>query len=145
MTVDIISFILGSFSQIFEVFLPKTVEGLGGSCVVIPCRFTSPPKYDYNLDDSCKAMWRRGYGAGNVVFDSSLTGKSASLNIVQGNFTGNLRKKDCTTVLNNMPLDYGQQYKFRLACNNTLKYNFNTNWVVMKIKGTCNVLPPLHM
>ncbi|KAI9524125.1 hypothetical protein NQZ68_021087 [Dissostichus eleginoides] len=105
--------------------MPLKIDGLTGSCVKVPCTFGFDSKYDVDLDNSCKAIWRRGSPVGTNVFDSSLTGDQASGNILQGNLTGNLLNKECTTIFYNMqppPSDYF----FRIQCNNGLKYHFPT-------------------
>ncbi|XP_033968675.1 myelin-associated glycoprotein-like isoform X3 [Trematomus bernacchii] len=115
----------GSLCLTFEITMPLRIEGLTGSCVKVPCTFDFDSQYDVNLDDSCKAIWMRGSTAGTVVFDSSLTGDQASRNILQGNLTGNLQNKECTTIFYNMPPSHSDNYYFRIECNG-LKYHFPT-------------------
>ncbi|XP_072559303.1 B-cell receptor CD22-like isoform X2 [Paramormyrops kingsleyae] len=66
-------------------------------------------------------MWWSNRRAPNekIVFFSNKTE-----NYIQGNITGNLFKKNCTTVLNNILLRWTSIFSFRIEDNNPLKYNF---------------------
>ncbi|XP_033968685.1 myelin-associated glycoprotein-like isoform X6 [Trematomus bernacchii] len=116
----------GSLCLTWEITMPLRIDGLTGSCVKVPCTFNFDSTYDVNLDNSCKAIWKRGSMAGTIVFDSSLTGDQASGNILQGNLTGNLQNKECTTIFYNMPPSHSDNYYFRIQCNNGLKYTYST-------------------
>ncbi|XP_033968691.1 myelin-associated glycoprotein-like isoform X2 [Trematomus bernacchii] len=116
----------GSLCLTWEITMPLRIDGLTGSCVKVPCTFNFDSTYNVNLDNSCKAIWIRGSTAGTVVFDSSLTGDQASGNILQGNLTGNLQNKECTTIFYNMPPSHSDNYYFRIQCDNGLKYTYST-------------------
>ncbi|KAM9512294.1 myelin-associated glycoprotein isoform 6-T8 [Salvelinus alpinus] len=105
----------------FAALVPQNIEALSGSCVAIPCSFTLGSGYESSLTASCKGIWRKGWRRVHV-FDSSLTG--TGLNTIQGNLTGNLQQKECTTILNDFTSYFNDYYCFRLECDNGLKYNF---------------------
>ncbi|XP_072316950.1 B-cell receptor CD22-like [Eucyclogobius newberryi] len=106
--------------QHWAVHLPAEVLGLSSSCVLLPCTFSLPPESEPHLDHSCRAVWKRGSWSRAVVYDS---GASADANLVQGNLTGNLQSKDCSSVFYSLPSHHYDHYYFRLECEQ-LKYNF---------------------
>lgn len=65
------------------------------------------------------------------MFDSSLTGKG--LNKIQGNLTGNLQQKECTTILNDLS-SFNDYFSFKIDCDNPLKYSFPEP-VTINVKG----------
>uniref|UniRef100_A0A4W5RJ04 Ig-like domain-containing protein n=1 Tax=Hucho hucho TaxID=62062 RepID=A0A4W5RJ04_9TELE len=93
--------------------MPQNIKALSGSCVVIPCSFTLRSGYESFLTTSCKGIWINRWR--EVVFDSSLTG--TGLNTIQGNLTGNLQQKECTTILNDLS-SFNDYFSFRIECDN---------------------------
>ncbi|KAG9330764.1 hypothetical protein JZ751_022161 [Albula glossodonta] len=110
----------GALSREFLIWMPQSIEALSGSCMLIPCRFHIPPKYEKCLVLETKGQWKRGNTGGTVVFDSS----EDESNSVQGNITGDLQKNNCTTILYNLPPDFRDNYFFKLECANVLEWNF---------------------
>ncbi|XP_033968694.1 myelin-associated glycoprotein-like [Trematomus bernacchii] len=115
----------GSLCLEWEITMPLRIDGLTGSCVKVPCTFDFDSQFDVDLDHTCKAIWIRGSLKGTNVFDSSLTGDQARGNILQGNLTGNLQNKECTTIFYNMPPSHSDYY-FRIQCDNGLKATYPT-------------------
>ncbi|KAL7392891.1 hypothetical protein ABVT39_003350 [Epinephelus coioides] len=112
------SVLQGALCGVFKVIIPQTIEVVSGSCVTIPCSFDVTDQYVSNLDNTCKARWKKD---GVIVFDSSQPQTTQS----NGQLTGDLTKKDCTTTLNNIqPVDNNKKYSFRLECRG-LGYDFS--------------------
>ena len=107
----------GALCGKFEVNVLKSIEVLSGSCVTIPCSFDVEDRFHSALDGTCRALWKSDRKT--VVFNSSDPQSSA----IQGELKGDLRRKDCTTTLNNMKHEYSTEYQMRLECNQ-LKQNF---------------------
>ncbi|KAL7393093.1 hypothetical protein ABVT39_006363 [Epinephelus coioides] len=111
------SVLQGALCGEIKAIMPQTIEVVSGSCVTIPCSFDVTDQYVSNLDNTCKALWKKD---GVIVFDSSQPQTTQS----NGQLTGDLTKKDCTTTLNNIqPVDNNKKYSFRLECRG-LGYDF---------------------
>ncbi|XP_064801562.1 myelin-associated glycoprotein-like isoform X1 [Oncorhynchus masou masou] len=114
----------------FAALMPQNIKALSGSCVNIPCSFTLQSRYESFLTTSCKGIWRKGW-TGVQVFDSSLTG--TGLNTIQGNLTGNMQQKECTTILNDLTSYLNDYFSFRIDCDHVLRYNF-PEYVTIDVK-----------
>ncbi|KAL6109568.1 uncharacterized protein ACO6RY_12664 [Pungitius sinensis] len=121
------SLLQGSQSKEFKAFMPQTIEVLTGSCVTIPCSFEIKDEFESKLDDTCGAKWSKD---NNLVFNS----KDPQTPSNKGELTGNLRKKDCTTTLNNIQPAGSYRYYFRLECNNDLKCSFVAQTALLSVK-----------
>nr|XP_040021255.1 sialic acid-binding Ig-like lectin 7 isoform X2 [Gasterosteus aculeatus aculeatus] len=123
------SLLQGAQSKEFNAIVPQTIEVLRGSCVTIPCSFEIEDKYESNLDDKCRAIWKLDW-ENVVVFNS----KDPQTLLNKGELTGDLTKKNCTTTLNNIQPAGSNSYFFRLECDNGLKYDFSAKRVLLSVK-----------
>ncbi|XP_078018788.1 B-cell receptor CD22-like [Epinephelus lanceolatus] len=93
---------------------PKNMEALSGSCLQIPCTFTSDPKEEFNSARSFFGVWIKNYSnfgsnPNNVIFNSSKTVNTYPMNI-----TGNLSERNCTTLFSSLKTNYTDTYYFRI-------------------------------
>ncbi|XP_045558719.1 sialic acid-binding Ig-like lectin 12 [Salmo salar] len=96
--------------------MPDRLDVLTGSCVQIPCSFDIPDKHKntFNSTIPISGVWIKESPKfdgrpDNVIFNSSKT-----VNIYQGNITGNMSQKNCTTVFFNVTTNYTNKYYFRI-------------------------------
>ncbi|KAJ8404974.1 hypothetical protein AAFF_G00328950 [Aldrovandia affinis] len=113
----------GALGREWGIWMPQSIEALSGSCVLIPCRFEIPSKYDKHLRAGVNVIWKKGGHRGTAVFDSRLPESKIRKNEIEGELTGDLLKKNCTTILDNFPLGYSAEYAFRLE-SQSLNFNF---------------------
>ncbi|XP_051245669.1 sialoadhesin [Dicentrarchus labrax] len=112
----LIALMQGVFCKTWNVMLPKSIVGISGSCVTVPCGFEVPDEMEKRvLNCSNKGVWRKGSLSGPII--------TATSNI-QGTIFGDLTKKNCTTSFHNFLQNYSDVYFFRLECLDTLKYTF---------------------
>ncbi|XP_030250475.1 sialic acid-binding Ig-like lectin 5 [Sparus aurata] len=114
-----------------EVFIPKTIEVLSGSCVTIPCSFDVETRYESDVGGTCRALWKSDKQT--VVFNSS-NPKSST---IQGELKGDLTRKDCSTTLNNMRPEHSKEYFLRVQCN-----NFRHSFLNHKLHIAVTDVPP---
>ncbi|XP_072559201.1 myelin-associated glycoprotein-like [Paramormyrops kingsleyae] len=126
----------GALCSTWSAQMPQNIQALHGSCVLIPCTFQIPSDFDQHLKAPV-GMWWSNRGAPNkkIVFFSNKTE-----NDIQGNITGNLSMKNCTTVLNNILMKWTGNFSFRIKGNDPLKGNFNET-VKIDVKGLSDSPP----
>ncbi|XP_065327725.1 B-cell receptor CD22-like [Pelmatolapia mariae] len=99
------------------ITVPKEMEALSGSCLQIPCNFSDYGVTGSDAFDSTRpvfGVWIKnnhdfGKYPNNVIFNSSLT-----VNIYPMNITGNLTRRNCTTLFSNLTTNYTNTYYFRI-------------------------------
>ncbi|XP_034718189.1 sialic acid-binding Ig-like lectin 14 [Etheostoma cragini] len=93
---------------------PKNMEALNGSCLLIPCNFSSKPDQDFNSTRTTFGVWIKNNihfsdKTNNVIFNSSRVNNSYPMNI-----TGDLSQKKCTTLFSSLITSYTDRYYFRI-------------------------------
>ncbi|KAA8578568.1 hypothetical protein FQN60_007137 [Etheostoma spectabile] len=93
---------------------PKNMEALSGSCLLIPCNFSSKPDQDFNSTRTTFGVWikqdsRFNNSINNVIFNSSGTVTTYPMSI-----TGDLSQKQCTTLFSSLITNYTDTYYFRI-------------------------------
>ncbi|XP_029954983.1 sialic acid-binding Ig-like lectin 6 [Salarias fasciatus] len=96
----------------FFISAPKSITALAGSCLQIPCKFE---ELQVNSTGNAYGLWIKNdsrfgiEGKKNVVFNSSRAVNTYPLKI-----TGDLSKKNCTTLFSNLTRTHTDSYFFRL-------------------------------
>uniref|UniRef100_A0A3B4BBX6 Ig-like domain-containing protein n=1 Tax=Periophthalmus magnuspinnatus TaxID=409849 RepID=A0A3B4BBX6_9GOBI len=111
------------------VSLPQQLEAVRGSCLTIPCSFTVRNNVQHNFNEDlhsgCRAEWR---DANNVQTTVEFTRPT----------TGDLTQKNCTTTVYDITEQQGRGVRFRLDCDNPLKWTFT----LKTLNITVNEVPP---
>uniref|UniRef100_A0A4W5RJJ3 Si:ch211-171h4.5 n=1 Tax=Hucho hucho TaxID=62062 RepID=A0A4W5RJJ3_9TELE len=123
--IGFITFLLkGALCQQWSLWTPQSIVAVGGSCLLVPCRFEIPAAYDADLKNCTHTgLWYKNNVFGNIILSSA---KTDAQNIIKGVIVGNLLNKNCTTIFNSFPAGYDDTYIFRMECAgaNRLKYIF---------------------
>uniref|UniRef100_A0AAQ6IVK4 Ig-like domain-containing protein n=1 Tax=Anabas testudineus TaxID=64144 RepID=A0AAQ6IVK4_ANATE len=97
---------------------PQEIEALSGSCLMIPCKFSSLNTKTENTFSSTRTtfgVWMKSnfnflqQQRSNVIYNISET-----VNKYQINITGNLSQKNCTTLFSRVNATYTDKYYFRI-------------------------------
>ncbi|XP_031652678.1 sialic acid-binding Ig-like lectin 7 isoform X1 [Oncorhynchus kisutch] len=96
--------------------MPDRLDVLAGSCVQIPCSFDIPDQHKdkFNSTILTSGVWIKENlnfreRPDNVIFNSS-----KMVNRYQGEITGNISQKNCTTVFFNVTTNYTDKYYLRI-------------------------------
>ncbi|XP_067245063.1 myelin-associated glycoprotein-like [Chanodichthys erythropterus] len=95
-----------------KALYPKTLKATSGSCLVIPCQFNISKEKEVFLDRSPVVTWLRG-SLWRVYDTDNFTNAHRQLE-PQMKMVGDLRKKNCTSVMMNLTSSHSDRYFFRL-------------------------------
>ncbi|XP_071001781.1 myelin-associated glycoprotein-like, partial [Oncorhynchus clarkii lewisi] len=97
------------------VTMPDRLDVLTGSCVQIPCSFDiHDPHNTFNSAILPSGVWIKGNSNFRERPDRVIFNSSETVNRYQGEITGNMSQKNCTTVFFNVTTNYSDIYFFRI-------------------------------
>ncbi|XP_026086958.1 sialic acid-binding Ig-like lectin 13 [Carassius auratus] len=99
-----------------KVSIPKSLNTTSGSCLLIPCLFNISKERENILESSPEVTWRRGslwslYDTDGFTIDQRQ--KEPVMEVV-----GDLRNKNCTSVMRNLTSLHSDRYFFRIQAKN---------------------------
>uniref|UniRef100_A0A8C8G494 Ig-like domain-containing protein n=1 Tax=Oncorhynchus tshawytscha TaxID=74940 RepID=A0A8C8G494_ONCTS len=96
--------------------MPDRLDVLTGSCMQIPCSFdiVHQNKYTFNSTILTSGVWIKGNPYFGGRLDSVIFNSTEMVNRYQGEITGNMSQKNCTTVFFNVTTNYTDKYYFRI-------------------------------
>ncbi|XP_072234392.1 sialic acid-binding Ig-like lectin 14 [Leuresthes tenuis] len=96
-----------------SITAPKDMEALSGSCLRIPCSFTTD-QTTFNIRGTIYGVWIKSDQKFAVYPDNVVFNSSKSTNIYQMKITGNLSQKNCTTLYSDLSTTHTDKYFFRV-------------------------------
>ncbi|KAL4000862.1 myelin associated glycoprotein [Sarotherodon galilaeus] len=116
LTVFFVSGALTGYAGWIKLYMtaPKKLEALSGSCLQIPCSFSTKDEQKFNRARKIFGVWIKnnadfGRYPNNVIFNSN-----GAVSIYPMSITGNLSQRDCTTLFSNLTTNYTDTYFFRV-------------------------------
>ncbi|XP_064805685.1 B-cell receptor CD22-like isoform X1 [Oncorhynchus masou masou] len=96
--------------------MPDRLDVLTGSCVQIPCSFDIPDQHKDKFNSAIlpSGVWIKENSNFRERPDRVIFNSSKLVNRYQGEITGNMSQKNCTTVFFNVTTNYTNKYFFRI-------------------------------
>uniref|UniRef100_A0A673G8W5 Si:dkey-238d18.5 n=1 Tax=Sinocyclocheilus rhinocerous TaxID=307959 RepID=A0A673G8W5_9TELE len=112
--------------------MPKSVVGLSGSCVVIPCTFSYPAKGKTYTEFT--GIWYKGYYEFTVYHTD--TSKISDTFKGRSSLTGDLRQNDCSLKISSLSSSDTGPFIFRIEIKDLDKFSFGQNKTSVTVKET---------
>nr|XP_055053159.1 myelin-associated glycoprotein-like [Misgurnus anguillicaudatus] len=113
--------------------IPKSVVGLSGSCVVIPCKFNYPSDKKTYYQYQFTGIWYKD--ASDIIYHKE-TSKIISKFRGRTSLLGDLHHKNCTLKINSLNNSDGGLYMFRIEIKYFNKYSFMESKVSITVKDS---------
>lgn len=94
-----------------KVLVPKTLNATSSSCLLIPCQFTISKEKEVFLTHSSVVTWRKG--SLWSLYDTDHFTNAERQKEPQMKVVGDLRKKNCTSVMMNLTSQHSDRYFFK--------------------------------
>ncbi|XP_056613402.1 myelin-associated glycoprotein-like [Triplophysa dalaica] len=115
----------------WDATVPKSVVGLSGSCVVIPCTYNYPSNGKTYTDFT--GIWYKGDS--DIIYHKD-TSKIISKFKNRTSLIGSLNQKNCTLKISSLQHDDQGQYMFRIEIKDLDMYSYQRRNVSITVKDS---------
>uniref|UniRef100_A0A8C4V948 Sialic acid binding Ig like lectin 1 n=1 Tax=Falco tinnunculus TaxID=100819 RepID=A0A8C4V948_FALTI len=131
---------LGSLGS-WGVTYPTSLQGIRGSCVVIPCTLSYPD--DMAADDGIVAIWYKDYdNQKTLVYHSAAQEVDAGFRD-RAQLLGDPAARNCTLLLRRLTLEDHGPYRFRFEIINGDRWSAERDVMLSVLGGYSGETPPL--
>ena len=119
-------------TQRLSITAPEKMEALEGSCLLIPCNYSTDDTQKDKFDKTREVIgvWMKTrYKDQNVIF---ISGKENNIHPI--NIIGNLKENNCTTLFSNLTTKHTDTYFFRIQ-NEPFKSTAMCDFLQVTVKG----------